>query len=116
YYEKHDEHFERESEARARLDALFSQLLELPRGIAGTVFARPQVLFSLMLVLDGLKKQPKPEAVQHCIDDIDARVEAVRSGDNPKALTTSTYESFTGGNMHRIRSRRARQDAISRYF
>jgi len=116
YYEENDETFLREDEARVRLESIFSQLLALRQGIAGTVFARQQVLFSLLLVLDSLNTKPKPAVLQECIDDVSARIEAIRSGENKSAMSTAVYESFTAGNMHRIKSRRARQEAISQYF
>lgn len=117
YYSKNDIQFAPESDIKKRLDRLFSQILALPSGtLKGTVFARPQVLFNLLLVLDGLAKTPSVNAIQKCIEDIDSRVEAVRSGENRSALTPDVYEAFTGGNMHRIRSRRVRRDTIKKYF
>ena len=117
YYAKNEVEFPLENDVKKRLDRLFSQILALPRGmLKGTVFARPQVLLSLLLVLDGLSKAPSVTAIQKCIDEIDSRVETVRGGENKSALTPDVYEAFTGGNMHRIRSRRVRRDTIKKYF
>ncbi len=117
YYAANEDEFEAEEDARCRLDALFSQLLLLHEGrLKGTVFARPQVLFSLLVVIDGLPRRPSIGLVERCVDDLDARVESVRSGDNLSALSTDVYESFTTGNMHRIRFRRLRDESIRGYF
>ncbi len=117
YYGDHEEEFAEEDTVTRRLDALFDQLLELHEGrLKGTIFARPQVLFSLMIVVDGLSRRASASAIERCIEDLDARVEAVRSGDNPGALSTNVYEAFTTGNMHRIRFRKLRDKAIRDYF
>jgi len=117
YYAANEVTFREEDNVKRRLDRVFEQLLALPpQSLKGTVFARPQVLFSLIMVLDSLSSAPSPTDLQACISDIDARVEAVRSGENKTAMTPDVYEAFTGGNMHRIRSRRVRRDAIKRYL
>jgi len=117
YYQENDGEFEDESGVKKRLDRLYPQLLALPANtLKGTVFARPQVLFSLMLVLDDLTKPPSAATLRKCIEEIDARVAAVRSGENMTAMTTDVYEAFTTGNMHRIKARRLRRDALKRYF
>jgi len=117
YYETHEEEFAEEVDIKKRLDRLYSQMLALPANtLKDNAFCRPQVLFSLFLVLDGLGANVPPVALRHCIEDIDARVNAFRSGDNLKAMSTDVYEAFTVGNMHRIKFRRLRRDAIKRYF
>lgn len=117
YYERNEEIFQKEESVKKRLDRLFSQLLLLPTGkLKGSVFARPQVLFSLIMVLDSLTKIPKRSALEGCVVELDSSVEAVRSGENPKALTPRVYEAFTTGNMHRIRYRRIRDREIRTYF
>ena len=117
FYEKNENDFPEEADIKKRLDRLYAQLLALPTNtLKGTVFARPQILFSLQLVLDGLTRPPAVAALRQCIQDIDARVTAVRSNQNPTAMTTDVYEAFTTGNMHRIKARRLRRDAIKRYL
>ena len=74
------------------------------------------IVESELLVLDDLGKRPSTSKVQQCITDISSRVEAVRGGENPDAMTTQNYEAFTTGNMHRIRFRRTRRDVIKRFF
>lgn len=116
YYASYDEDFEDAGPTKKRLDRLFSVLLDLPADVLkGTIFCRPQILFSLLLVIDRMPKVSK-QKLAHCITDLDARVEAVRSSDNQKALQTDVYEAFTSGNMHRIRSRRKRDSVIQQYL
>lgn len=117
YYRENEDEFAAEMEVRERLDRLFSQVLSLPSGkLKGNVFARPQVLFSLIMVLDELTEAPARNILERCIVDLDARIEAVRTGDNPEALSPNVYEAFTTGNMHRIRFRNIRRTAIRRYI
>jgi hypothetical protein len=117
YYSKYEEEFPPGPGIKKRLDGVFARLLALPpRSFKGNVFSRPQVLFSLILVLDNFAKTPPPSSIVKCIEDIEARVESVRSGENLKALQTDVYGAFTGGNMHRIRSRRIRRDTLKKYF
>lgn len=118
FYSENEDDFDEEEDVKRRLDRLYSQLLALPdRTLKGTVFARPQVLFSLILVLnDMLPRHPSAAVLRDCIQELDARVTAVRTGENLNAISTDLYEAFTAGNMHRIRFRRLRRDAIKRYF
>ena len=117
YYEAHEEEFAEEQDVKKRLDRIYTQVLGLPAGtIKSTVFHRPQVLFSLFLVLDGLSSAPSAADLRRCIEDLDARFNAFQTGQNVKAMTPDVYESFNVGNMHRIKYRRLRRDAIKRYL
>lgn len=112
YYESHDEEFANKNSVEKRLDRVFSILLDLPEGmLRSSIFSNPQILFSLILVLDS-KSSIKREEVINCIESIDNMVESVRSGDNTSAMDASAYSAFTSGNLHRIRSRRLRQQEI----
>jgi hypothetical protein len=117
YYETHEEDFSEEQDVRKRLDRIYAQVLALPGGtIKSTVFRRPQVLFSLFLILDSLASAPSTSELRRCIEELDARFNAFQSGQNIKAMTPDVYESFNVGNMHRIKYRRLRRDAIKRYL
>lgn len=118
FYEKYDEDFPDEADIKERLDGIYTQLLALPsETIKQSVFSRPQVLFSLMLEIDRRRQNPIAAAtVKLCLEEIDARVIAVRTNEAPNALTTEAYEAFTSGNMHRIRQRRSRRDTIRRFL
>ena len=68
------------------------------------------------MVLDDLAKAPTRSTLNKCIVDLDARVEAVQTGDNIRAIHPNVYEAFTSGNMHRIKFRKIRDAAIRKYL
>lgn len=114
FYAVNDESFPRQATIKTRLDRVFADILSLPQEkVRGTVFCRPQILFSLLLVLDELGRVPK-QKLEQCIAYFDSRVVAMRSGESPTALPVEVYEAFTSGNMHRIRLRRKRASAIKK--
>ena len=113
FYKLYDEDFPQKATMGKRLDRVFSLLLDLPEGtLQSSVFSNPQILFSLILVLDAASTI-KRLAIKKCIEDIDSMVESVRSGDNTSAMEASVYSAFTSGNLHRIRSRTLREREIS---
>lgn len=112
YYEKYDLEFPQSTNVKKRLDRAFSIMLDLPDGlIRGSVFSAPQLLFSLILVLDS-RKRVTSRPVRRCIRALDSKVESVRSGDNSRVLATEEYDAFTSGNLHRIKSRQIREHVI----
>ena len=116
YYALYDDEFPKATEIKQRLDAVFGILVNLPDGLLRrTIFSVPQLLFSLILVMEAVP-QVRCAAVEDCITELDARVESVRSGENLEALKRDVYEGFTSGNLHRIRSRRLRDEQIRRYL
>jgi len=115
YYKSHDDVYDNSESTKKRLDKIFRWLLALEPGfLNGTVFQRPDILFSLMYVLDETEKTKK-STVRNCISEIDSHVEVTREGES-SPLNTAEYEAFTTGNLHRIRSRQIRHDIISGYF
>ncbi len=116
YYDTYENEFPDGVAIKKRLDRVFTILLEQqPDVIKGTIFCRPQILFSLLLVLDQTGDVPR-QKLERCITDLDARMRAVRSGEKPDALTTEVYEAFSSGNMHRIRFRKKRATVIQKYL
>ena len=116
YYKEHDDVFPNASDIARRLDRTFSQLLSLPEDlISGTVFSTPQLLFSVMVVLDSVRKAKRREIVD-CLIDIDNRVEAVRTVEQQDAMSPDVYAAFTSGNLHRIRARSVRDAEIRSYL
>lgn len=116
YYKECDLDFPRASEVKQRLERVYEVLLSLPDGfLAGTVVARPAVLFSLVLVLDSLHTVPT-KLLKECIGDLDARVEAVQTDKDTAVMPVSVYEAFSAGNLHRIRHRQLRATEIESYF
>lgn len=115
-YEKFDDDFAEADDIRKRLERLFAQILEIPIDVLkDTVFARPQVLFSLLLIMDEVPGISL-DRIKSCVTELDARIRAVRSGEVPGALPTDVYEAFTTGNLHRIRFRHRRDQAIRDYL
>jgi uncharacterized protein DUF262 len=116
HYEKYDEEYPISESIKDRLEKIYSFLLEQKSELLkGTLFCRPQVLFSLMIVIDRIMHVNRRK-LEHCITDIDSRVRAVRSGENPKAIAADVYEAFSSGNMHRIRFRRKRDSILEEYL
>lgn len=116
YYKKFDDSFPDAESLRKRLEKAFSVLLDLDSDLLrGSAFSRPQVLFSLILVIDSMPGVRRKN-LEACISAIDDRITAVRSGDQPKAMAADEYEAFAGGNQHRIRSRKKRDQVIRAYL
>ena len=116
FYGKYDNDFSYSSKIKKNLDRIYSILLDMPDDlIKGSIFSVSQLLFSLILVLNS-RVELQTSMVRDCIVDLDARVEAVRSGENSQALSTEVYDAFTSGNLHRIRSREIRDKEIKTYF
>jgi hypothetical protein len=118
YYREHDEDFPRADEIAERLDALFAKLVALPVEIFGdTIFKQYQLAFSLMVALDRLREQNVPPArVQEVIREIDARVAAFKELEVLTEEQTRFLDGFTGGNLHRIRTRRIRDEVLAAAF
>jgi hypothetical protein len=114
YYKEYDEDFPEEDAMANRLDWLFSRLLDLHADVLkGSIFVRPQILFSLLLVLDNMRQDPPSTTkIETCITELDSKVTAVKSGEVQDALPTEVFVAFITGNMHRIRYRRVRDRAI----
>ena len=116
YYKINEDEFPMESEVKERLERAFTVLLDLPEGLLrSTIFSVPQLLFSLIVVIDSTPTF-KTRALKQCVVDLDARVEAVRTGESTEALKTEVYGSFKSGNLHRIRSRKMRDTALRDYL
>jgi len=114
-YKRFDESFPKEDELENRLEQLFGLLSRVKAAaLRGSTFARSEVLFSLIIAMHTRASLPHPDSIEQCIREIDSRIEAVRSGDNKDAMSTAEYEAFTTGNMHRIKSRTARNELIAR--
>jgi hypothetical protein len=112
YYRDNDDSFPDAPKIKKRLDRLFEILLDQKQDVLrGSIFCVPQILFSLMLILNDLNVSKRK--LEKCITDIDSRFRAVNDGEKPNAMTTDVYEAFSSGNMHRIKFRK-RRDAVIR--
>ena len=116
FYELYEEECPFVGDIEARLDRIFSLLLTLPSGLLGrTIFSSPQILFSLILVIDS-QQSATPEEILRCVEDLDAMIEEAKLGIEHKFLTATQYQAFTSGNLHRIRSRYERHEKINTFF
>jgi hypothetical protein len=70
-----------------------------------------------MVVVDRLRAQnPTAEKIEQVVRDIDARLDAAREKDAKTEEELNLIEGFTGGNLHRIKTRTIRDQAISAAF
>ena len=112
YYAQYDIAFPEAAKAKSRLEKVFEILLEQkPDVLKGSVFCVPQILLSLLLVLDALGKVPR-QKLEAVITDFDARYRAIRDGENTQAMPPDLYEAFSSGNLHRIKARKRRATAL----
>jgi hypothetical protein len=117
YYKNFDEAFPEEENIAARMEAIFGKLVALPStDFSDTIFRSAQIAFSLMQIIDEQRETPPSvEFIHEVIRAIDATVTAAT--DDPASITEIRYlTGFTGGNLHRIRSRRARHDILDEAF
>jgi hypothetical protein len=115
FYRLNDAEFAQMDDITKRLDALFAKLAAIPAGaFKDTVFKQYQLAFSLMVVVDRLRDQnPAPAKIEQVARDIDAQVTAFQELEVKTEEQTSFLEGFTGGNLHRIKTRTIRDQAIA---
>jgi hypothetical protein len=118
YYKEYDEDFPRADEIAERLDALFAKLGALPVEVfSDTIFKQYQLAFSLMVVLDRLRNHAISQAkTQEVIREVDAQVTAFKDLEVLTEEQTRFLDGFTGGNLHRIRTRRIRDEVLAAAF
>ncbi len=118
FYRDNDIEWARMEDISKRMEKLFKTLVSIsPNAFKDTVFKQYQLAFSLMVVVDRIRAQnPTAEMIEQVIRDIDARVAATREKDVKTEEETSFLEGFTGGNLHRIKTRAIRDKAISAAF
>lgn len=118
FYKEYDEDFPRSDELAERLDGIFEKLAALPPEVfADTVFKQYQLAFSLMVVLERIDPENvAPARIQEVVRDIDARVTAYKELEVLTEEQARLLEGFTGGNLHRIRTRRIRDEVLTVAF
>jgi len=116
YYKSYDEMFDQEEDLEKRFEAVFQRLVTLPvADFSDTVFRSAQIAFSLMVVLDQRRDaMPSVEKIHDVIRSTDAQVSA--ASDEPGSVDVGYLTGFTGGNLHRIRSRTIRHDLLNEAF
>ena len=116
YYREYDEDFPQADEARDRLDGIFAKLATIPASaFTDSVFKQYQLAFSLMVVVDRLRdnRAVNPAKIEKVMRDIDARVAAYHDLGVKTDEQTTFLEGFTGGNLHRIKTRLIRDQALA---
>ena len=118
YYADYDENFSQSKSIATRLERIFDSLTEIdPETFKKTIFHIPQILFSLMLIIDAHRpKRFHTPKLKDTILKIDELITSWGEVETPKPITSLIYESFTSGNMHRIRYRKERDKLIRKYF
>jgi len=115
YYKKYDESFPMEEEVGIRLESIFQKLVCLDvSDFTDTIFKSAQLVFSLMMVIDAAgADRIKLDKMHRVMRDIDTQVTAYL-GDRDLITDAHIVVAFTGGNLHRIRSRSVRHDILMR--
>lgn len=119
YYKKYDEDFPQSGDIGERMDGLFAKLAAIQAdAFADTVFKQYQLAFSLMVVVDRLRNQNAVNAakIEQVMREIDAKVAVYRDLAVKTHEQTAFFEGFTGGNLHRISTRKIRNDALAAAF
>lgn len=110
-YALNDDEYVEAGEMSARLDKIFSIILELDRSeITDSIFQRPPLLFSLMIVLDDLK--PTPAKTSKALRSIDAAY----LDENLSTDEIVSFRKAVASSTQRIASRKNRDKFIREFF
>lgn len=114
-YRRWDEDFPERDGVAKRLERVYKMIASLrPEAVKDTIFSRSPVFYSLVLVLDGLKKRPARNALEEMLGEIDARFNDPR----PVAERPEQDVEFVAActaSTQRIRSRQVRLDYIESF-
>ncbi len=112
-YRKFDEDFPHQAEVAQRMDRLFDSLVDIgPSVIRDTIFRRQPIFFSLLLVMDSMKKLAVPKVV-NSLYEIEARFHQdseYQTEDDQQFVVASTATT------QRIRQRTIRDAYIRRFL
>jgi hypothetical protein len=116
YFQTYDEEFPHEEDLAKRLEGIFQRLASLPAtDLSDTIFKQAQIAFSLMVFLDQKRDaMPSVEKISDVIRKLDAGVSSAI--EDPGASDPRLLNGFTGGNLHRIKSRDVRQILLAEAF
>jgi hypothetical protein len=109
-YGQYDEQFLQEEDLSARWGQMFQNLVQLEdHRIRDGVFKTPQIFFSLLVLLDELRTNPLSlRQVDELIAEADGQLGTLEEREQISDADRQLLEAFSGGNLHRIRARRAR--------
>lgn len=118
FYKDRDVDFPEREDVVKRMENLFMKLVAIPAtAFKDTIFKQYQLAFSLMVVVDRIRDQnPSSEKIEQVIHDIDAQVAGYQELDVRTEEQSNLIEGFTGGNLHRIKSRTIRDQALTAAF
>ena len=112
-YREFDEDFPRQAEVSQRMDRLFDFIVDIePSVIRDTIFNRQPIFFSLLLIMDSMKK-PETQKVGESLYEIDARYH--QDSEN-QTEDDQHFVSASTATTQRIRQRKIRDDYIRRFL
>lgn len=114
-YRQWDEDFPQRAAVAKRLDRVYKMIASLsPEAVKDTIFSRSPVFYSLILVLDSLKKLPAKTTLEETLDEIDTRFNDPRpAAERPEK--DLTFVAACTASTQRIRSRQIRLDYIQSF-
>ncbi|MGB3187322.1 MAG: DUF262 domain-containing protein [Ornithinimicrobium sp.] len=115
-YKEWDEDFPQKSEMDARLERIFTWMSTLDRdSFRDTIFSRSPVFYSLVIVLDSIKKLPTSAAAEELMVEIDARFNDPRPA-KERPVADVEFQAACTATTQRVRQRRVRHEYIRSYF
>jgi hypothetical protein len=118
FYRTRDVDFPEREDIVKRMESLFVKLVAIPStAFKDTIFKQYQLAFSLMVVIDRIRDQNlSAEKIEQVICEIDAQVAGYQELDVRTEEQSNLIVGFTGGNLHRIKSRTIRDQALAAAF
>jgi hypothetical protein len=116
YYKDYDDDFPQADDVSERMEQLFAKLAAISSAtFTDTVFKQYQLTFSLMVVLDRLRDNEMLTGakIEQVMRDVDAQVAAYRELNVKSDEQTNFLDGFTGGNLHRIKTRKIRDETLA---
>jgi hypothetical protein len=114
-YRRWDEDFPDRDAVSKHLNRVYKMIATLrPETIKDTIFSRSPVFYSLILVLDSLKKLPTKSTLEEALDEIDTRFHDPRPAPERPEKDLAFVAACTASTQ-RIASREARFDYIKSF-
>lgn len=115
-YREWDEDFPAKAELDGRFEKVFDYISRLdPASIRDTIFSRSPLFYSLVLVLDSLKKLPATQVTEERLSELDNRFNDPRpSSERPEA--DLSFVAASTATTQRIRQRTTRDAYIRSFF
>ena len=114
-YEEKDEEFPEAKEVEKRLESCFTRIASMPKTVfVDTIFSRQPLFFSLVLVLDKLKRV-KAKSLQESLLEIDERFNS-DTPINKRAQADAKFYEACGASTQRIKNRKIRDRYLKRFI